>query len=145
MRLAKDPRRDGVRRGASSAELAVLLPVLMLIVLGCIDFGRFGYNYIAVTNAARTGAEYAVMTPYLTSGQSAWQTKIQEKARDEMYQQTGYNANNLTTAAAVTIEGNGLRRVRVTATYSSFQTLIPWPGIPSQVTLRSAVETRVIR
>ena len=36
------------RRGAAAAELAILLPVLVTIVLGCVDFGRFVYNYIAV-------------------------------------------------------------------------------------------------
>ena len=37
-----------------------------------------------------------------------------------------------------------LRRVRVEASYP-FSTLIDWPGIPSDMTLRSAVVLRVIR
>ena len=66
MRTAKNPstwaRRH--RRGAAAVELAMILPVLMTIVLGCVDFGRFAYNYIAVTNAARAGASYAIMNNY---------------------------------------------------------------------------------
>jgi Flp pilus assembly protein TadG len=138
--------RDTTRRSAIAAsELAVVLPALFLIVLGCIDFGRFGYTYVALVNSARAGAEYAITTPYLSSQQSTWEAAVQQKARDEMYQQTGYDSNDLTTSTTPTNEGAGLRRVRVVATYASFETLIPWPGIPSAVTMRAAVVMRVIR
>ena len=30
----------------------------MTLLLGAVDFGRFAYNYIAVTNAARAGAAF---------------------------------------------------------------------------------------
>src|SRR3990170_1490137 len=45
-------------RGAASVEFASTLPLLILILLGTIDFGRFAYAAIAVTNAARTGAAF---------------------------------------------------------------------------------------
>lgn len=146
MRLRwKSANQESARRGVAATELAIILPALFLIVLGCIDFGRFGYTYVALINSARAGAEYGIMTPYLAAGQSAWETAIQQKARDEMYQQTGYDANDLTTTTTPTNEGNGMRRIRVVATYASFQTLIPWPGIPSSITMRSEVIMRVVR
>lgn len=40
-------------------ELAIVLPVLLLILLGTIDLGRAFYTYIALTNAAREAARYA--------------------------------------------------------------------------------------
>ena len=43
------------RRGVTAVEFALILPLLMTIVLGCVDYGRFAYDYIAVTNAARAG------------------------------------------------------------------------------------------
>ena len=133
------------RRGASAAEFAIILPVLLMIVLGFIDFGRFAYHHVAVTNAARAGAEYAITTPYVSSAQSAWRAKVQETARDEMTNQIGYDPSDLTIATTVTVEQTGLRRVRVEATYASFQTIVSWPGIPSALTIRSAVTMRVIR
>lgn len=142
MNTANRTKRRG---GAAAAELALVLPVLMLIVVICVDFGRFAYHHIAVTNAARAGAEYATTTPYLSSGASAWQAAVQQTARDELYNQTGCTATNLTTSTTVTVESSGLRRVRVTASYASFQTIIPWPGVPSPVTLTSYSEMRVIR
>jgi len=39
-------------------ELAVVMTVLSVIVLGTIDFGRISYMAMALTNAARAGAMY---------------------------------------------------------------------------------------
>lgn len=46
-------RRD---RGAAAVELALLLPVLLMIVFGIIDFGRMLNAQITLTEAAREGA-----------------------------------------------------------------------------------------
>ena len=50
-------------RGAAAVELAIVLPVLLLVIGGIVDFGRFFYTQIQVTNAAREGARVAVVTP----------------------------------------------------------------------------------
>lgn len=133
------------RGGAAAVEMAFVLPFMVLLALGCVDFGRFAYTYIAVQNAARAGAAYAIMTPYLAKGKTAWDSAIQDTARTEMTNQTGYVASNLTTTAESFVEKTGLRRVYVKATYSYFQTIITWPGIPSQTPVVAAVEMRVIR
>jgi len=44
-------------------ELALILPVLMLILMGIVDFGRAFNAYIIITNAAREGARYGAMHP----------------------------------------------------------------------------------
>jgi hypothetical protein len=46
-------RRD---RGAAAVEAALILPVLLLIVFGIIDFGRMLNTQIALTEGAREGA-----------------------------------------------------------------------------------------
>jgi Flp pilus assembly protein TadG len=146
----RDASRSGAmkrarRRGIASAEFALVLPLLILLVLICIDFGRFAYTYIALKNAAQAGASYAMMNSYVSSTQTAWTNSIQTTARNEMTGQIGYDSTKLTTTADVTIETTGLRRVRVTATYNSFSPMISWPGIPSSVTLKCASEVRAIR
>lgn len=45
-------------RGQSLVEAALLLPILLLLVLGAMDFGRMFYTKIVLTNAAREGANY---------------------------------------------------------------------------------------
>jgi Flp pilus assembly protein TadG len=50
------------QRGAAAVELAILLPVVLLIIGGIVDFGRFFFTKIELTNAAREGARAAVVT-----------------------------------------------------------------------------------
>jgi hypothetical protein len=50
-------------RGASLIETALVLPLLLLLVGGIVDFGFAFNNYITITNAAREGARYASRFP----------------------------------------------------------------------------------
>jgi Flp pilus assembly protein TadG len=48
-------------RGAAAVEFALLLPLLLLIVLGIIDFGRMLNAQVTLTQAAREGARLAAL------------------------------------------------------------------------------------
>lgn len=48
----------GDRRAAAAAELAVVLPLLLFVLLVTIDFGRLAKYQITVENASRNGALY---------------------------------------------------------------------------------------
>ncbi|CAN5198787.1 hypothetical protein BH23CHL9_BH23CHL9_04030 [soil metagenome] len=50
-------------RGQGLVELALILPLLLLLLLGAIDFGRVFFGWVAVTNASRVGANYAATHP----------------------------------------------------------------------------------
>lgn len=148
MRVLKG-QSPGRRRGASATELALILPVLMLIVLGCVDFGRFAYDLIAVTNAARAGASYGIMNNYSSSTLASWKASVMAAARAEMAGQDGYSADKITvTVPDPTADASGLRRVDVTVSYQ-FKTLVNWnwPGlaIPQDSTLTRSAELRLIR
>lgn len=133
------------RNGAAAVELAVCLPLLMLVVLGCVDFGRGLYHYIALQNSAQAAALHASMNSYVGATKAAWDDAVLKAARDEMEQQIGYVRDQLTLQTpVVTIDELGQRRVRVVAEYP-FRTLVDWPGIPHDVVLRAGVEIRVIR
>lgn len=49
-------------RGAAAVELAIVLPVLLLLIGGIVDFGRFFFLQIQLTNAAREGARAAIVS-----------------------------------------------------------------------------------
>ena len=48
--------------GQATIELALTLPLLLLVVLGVFDFGLMFQRFEVVTNAAREGARLAVLT-----------------------------------------------------------------------------------
>ena len=47
--------RERSERGAVAVEFAILLPLLLMLVLGTIEFGRAYNAQITLTNAARDG------------------------------------------------------------------------------------------
>ena len=54
-------------RGQAIIEMALTLPLLLLIVLGIFDFGLMFQKYEVVTNAAREGARVGVLPGYTTA------------------------------------------------------------------------------
>jgi len=55
-------------RGQGFVEFALILPVLLLVMLGIIEFGYVFTAYSGMFNAAREGARYAVTNPKDVSG-----------------------------------------------------------------------------
>src|ERR1700740_250758 len=57
---ARGPRRRSSqpRRGAATAEFALLLPLLMILALGVVDFCRLFYFSVTITDCAYNGALY---------------------------------------------------------------------------------------
>ena len=66
-------RRRDRQRGAAAVEFALVLPILLLLVLGAIDWGWYFFIDQMVTNAAREGARAGTLLPpppTSTSGQA---------------------------------------------------------------------------
>ena len=67
MTLIRNPlrirRRTHARRGQGIVELAISMPLLLLLLLGTIDIGRVFYDYIQLRNAVREGAGYGARMP----------------------------------------------------------------------------------
>lgn len=51
------------REGQSIPEMAMVLPVLLLVLFGIMDFGWYIYSYATIYQAARNGAEVAAGAP----------------------------------------------------------------------------------
>ena len=64
----------GVRRlfrdasGASAAEFTLVLPLLILLLFGTIDVGRYAWSLSQAEKATQTGARWAVATDMIASG-----------------------------------------------------------------------------
>lgn len=58
-------------RGAAAVEFAILLPLLLMLVLGTIEFGRAYNAQITLTNAARDGVRVMAISGNQTAARSA--------------------------------------------------------------------------
>lgn len=76
--MRRRPARNAPRdRGAAAVEFALLLPVLLFLVFGIIDFGRALNAQITLTQAAREGARLAALgEPNVVSGTRAAATGL---------------------------------------------------------------------
>jgi Flp pilus assembly protein TadG len=89
--------------GAELIEFAMTFPLLLLVVMGIMDFGLLFQQYEVLTNAAREGARVAVLPGYGT-------TDIQTRV-NQYIQATNLTPANVTTTvgAAQTLSiGSGL-------------------------------------
>ena len=49
------------QKGASAVEFAIVLPLLLLLLFGIVEFGFLLYNQAMITNAAREGARFGIV------------------------------------------------------------------------------------
>lgn len=68
----KQLQRNG-QKGQSLLEMALVLPVLLIILAGLLDLGRLYYAYVAIKDAAGEGATFAAIHP-------------EESSRAELYE-----------------------------------------------------------
>ncbi len=128
----------GSKRGQALAEFALVVPVLIILVLGAIDFGRVFFAYVSVTNAARNGADYA--------STSAVEAADLDGIRAAVVGDTGdllnTSGNNPQVTATTGTDSQGRLYADVTVTYA-FSTIFPWPGLPSSFDVVRSVTARV--
>jgi Flp pilus assembly protein TadG len=74
MRVMRRLRRE---TGTAILEVAMTLPILVLVAVGLFEFGRAFQTWQVLTNAAREGARLAV-TPNATNG------TVEQRVRDYM-------------------------------------------------------------
>lgn len=60
--LARNPRASAGQTGQSVLEIALLAPMLLLMLVGTIEIGRYAYFAIEATNAARAGVQYGTQS-----------------------------------------------------------------------------------
>jgi Flp pilus assembly protein TadG len=132
-------------------ELAVVVPVLVLLLIGAADYGRFFFTSIAVANAARAGAEYGAQDKAFAYGPS---TNITNFAK-----QDGAEAGTITVNSVVVCRcpdestvtcltgvcsGYGEPRAFVEVTASKTVNLIlPYPGVPNNILISRKAVFRV--
>jgi Flp pilus assembly protein TadG len=137
-------RRRRSQSGQAMVELTLLSPVLFLLALGVADFGRVFYRTIAVNNAARAGAQYAVREKY-TDLAGIQNAAVQDAnltgftgsgVTSSYYCQCPGTTGHLVCVASLTCAGGAPPElyVRVDTSFT-FTTLVNYPGVPHSTTL----------
>jgi Flp pilus assembly protein TadG len=128
-------------RGTALLEAAVTIPLLLLVAIGTLEFGRAYQTWQVLTNAAREGARLAVLP-------NSSQSVVRQRVRD--YMQAGqlprYNTASVSvnSAATITVNGAAVQASQVTVDYPfSFIVLQPVARLVTpSTTLGSAITMR---
>ncbi|MBB5870955.1 hypothetical protein F4553_004334 [Allocatelliglobosispora scoriae] len=88
-------------RGAAAAEFALVLPLLLLLVFGIIDFGRMINQQLTLTEGAREGSRLAVVVP--GSSDSAIEARVRLVAADAHVVGPVTSCRNAAAGAQVTV------------------------------------------
>lgn len=132
------------RTGAVIVEFAVICPVLLLLAFACTDFGRIAHHYQVVSNAARTGAETGATRRFTPFTRSSWEAKVRQSVLEELASLEKFDESQLEYQLTASQDENGIATIQVEISYP-FQTIVSWPGIPSQTMLHRQVVYRQFR
>lgn len=66
--------------GQAVVEMAIVLPLLLLLILGMIEFGWILNGHITITAAAREGARTAIVYQSATAAAGAVQSAVEQSA-----------------------------------------------------------------
>ncbi|MGC9224473.1 MAG: TadE/TadG family type IV pilus assembly protein [Terracidiphilus sp.] len=136
-------------RGSSLVELAMVLPVFMLLLLGAVDFGRAYYLSMEIAGAAHAAAVYGSQNPTDTAGMQSAALKGAPNAANLSVSSATYgcecsdgsNYSASCSAAPACTGTTQVYRVNVTVT-APYKVMFPWPGIPSEISLSSSASMR---
>ena len=140
------------RKGSSFVETAILVPVILLMCCGTMDFARVVNARIDVANAARAGVQFGALTPGNSGNTAGMVRAALNDAADLGLNQVTATARNfcgcnsgtaeVSCTDAVVCGTTPSGYVSVTTNYS-FNTLVPWPGIPNTIALTRTATMRV--
>ncbi|GLI38928.1 hypothetical protein GHYDROH2_24290 [Geobacter hydrogenophilus] len=109
-------------------EFALVLPLLMLLVFGMVEFGRAMYIKNMLNNAARAGARAAVVTPNLAQNLSySFAARGTDAIQQTIYDGLQYVDKN-TATANLAVTGNNPARSGDIVTISvtcNFNSVVP--------------------
>jgi Flp pilus assembly protein TadG len=140
-------------RGTSMLEFALLAPMLVFMLIGLIEIGRFGYFWIVADHAARAGVQYGAQN-LETAADAAGNVGATDSAALADAKVSGWTAKS---SIACAINGSFVQcpndtsvaspglvyyvQVQVTGSVNS---LLNYPGIPHTMQISATHIQRVV-
>ena len=139
-------------KGQAFVELALVLPIFILLLVGTAEVGRIAFASIEVSNAARAGVSYGAQNHSTASDTSGIQTAATQDGPDLTDLQavatqacTCSSGTSITCANAGTncLAPNRIIEYVQVQTSAVVGTVFKFPGIPNSITLRGYAMMRV--
>jgi Flp pilus assembly protein TadG len=141
--------------GQSLVELALVLPLLVVFLLGAVEIGQFAYESIEVANAAKAGIQYGAQN----RATAADSTGIQSAAANDAANLNGlvttssysctcsnssYTPSSCTDNTTCSSNNSQIEVTLKVNTSVSFKSLIHIPNKPSTITLYGQAVQKVL-
>ena len=125
------PRPTAIRRmrGQATVELALLLPLLLVICMGTLDFGRALNAWVVMQNAAREGAFFAAKNPTDTADVS---NVVLTEAAPLL---SGASVSNVTVEGPYELTNNLVEITQQVIITFNYNLITPFPFISRSITL----------
>jgi Flp pilus assembly protein TadG len=150
-RLKFSSKKEGAQ---GMVEFALVLPILLLVVLGIIEFGRLLFIYSSVTSASREAARYGAAAGQVGSGYRfddcdgirAAAKRIGSfagvtDANIQIHYDDGTTVYSTNCPPSVAVSRADRILVTVSATFQPFESLVNLPAIPiSSTTARTIIK-----
>ncbi len=133
------------RAGSEIIEFALVLPLLMILIFGIIDFSIELYNKAVITNASREGARAGIVFQSPARSATELQTDVTTVVNDycKTYLITFGGPSSPVVDVSVTLDADGHQQLTATVRYSYVFSVIP-NFIPS-ITNPTLTATTVMR
>jgi Flp pilus assembly protein TadG len=143
--------------GSAQVEFAILAPLMLLMMLGAIDFGRVYYHGVTVANAASVGAFYGSQNNIKSVHDSGIQTAALNDAQDLKGDPVTATPSHFCTCPSTDGSSQtvvdcfggpcvdyGMPRLYVRAQVTqTFRTVVRYPGVPDPVNVQRIATMRV--
>ena len=145
------------RAGSVTVELALSVPLLMLMMAGAADFARLFYHAVTLDNASGTGSFYGAQNVVLSADYYGMELVAKEDAQylqgvsatPDRYCEcpSKSEADCFTDTCTGFYGGTGLygtpRSYTTLVVEQTFEPLLAWPGIPNAVVIKEKTFMRV--
>lgn len=132
------------RRAAAVVELAVCVPVVLLLAIAAMDFGRIAHHAEVVSNAARTGAECGATHGFTEFTRAAWEADVREAVVQELGNLPNFSESKLDYQLSITTDADDIRTIEMELTYP-FESIVSWSTLPRETQIKGRVVFRQFR
>jgi Flp pilus assembly protein TadG len=138
--------------GGALVELALIVPIFTVLLVGAAEFARLAYAAIEVSNAARAGVAYGSQSSSTASNLTGMQTAATNDSPNvsgltatatEFWSCSNAPSTQSSTPPTCTTGNHLLNYVQVRTT-ATVDPLIHVPGLPTTYTLRGLAIMRVL-